>query len=121
MKKKNPTTTKSIIETDLSLYNFKDGKSYFVYCPQLNLTGYGKTETEARKSYKIVLNSYLDFTNENQTLIEDLKNHGWKTDRKTKKMIPPAVTDLIEDNPELKEILNDRTYNSEKQKLIVTV
>ena len=73
----------------LSLIDYKDDEAYYSYCPDLDLIGYGNNEQEAQESFKIVLEEYMRYTTENQTLIQDLKNHGWKITGDGKKLIPP--------------------------------
>ena len=63
----------------LSLISYKDDEAYYWYCPALELTGYGDDEKQAQESFKIVLEEYIRYTTENQTLNEDLNSLGWKT------------------------------------------
>ena len=70
----------------LSLISYKDDEAYYWYCPALELTGYGDDEKQAQESFKIVLEEYIRYTTENQTLIADLKSLGWKVTQKGNKL-----------------------------------
>jgi len=57
----------------LSLISYRDDEAHYSYCPALELIGYGDNEQEAQDSFKIVLEEYIRYTTENQTLIADLE------------------------------------------------
>jgi len=96
---------------ELSLISYKDDEAYYSYCPSLELTGYGNNENEARQSFNIVLEEYIRYTTENQTLIEDLEEHGWKIAGNGKKITPPKISELLQTNNELKNIFNKYNFN----------
>ena len=48
------TGRKNTIDFEFSLVAYSDEKLQVVYCPALDLFGYGKTEREAEKSFSIV-------------------------------------------------------------------
>jgi hypothetical protein len=95
----------------LSLVAFKDGNIYNVYCPALNLCGCGYTETEAHKSFNVVLKEYLKYTTENQTLVADLESLGWKIKGNGKKITPPKMSELLQKNNDLDNIFNKYDFN----------
>jgi len=62
----------------LSLVSFADDDSiHFVYCPALDITGYGHTDSEAKESFEKTLELYLNYTINKGTFAADLKEHGW--------------------------------------------
>ena len=71
---------------ELSLISYKDDEAYYWYCPALDLTWYGDNEKQAQESFKIVLEEYIRYTTENQTLIADLKSLGWKISQNGNKL-----------------------------------
>ena len=66
------------IEVCLDVIFKKEGDAIVSYAPALELSGCGKDEEEARKSFEIVLNAYIKYTIENGTLEADLVRHNWK-------------------------------------------
>jgi len=67
------------INSELAIFLFKEDDSYIAYSPALDLSGYGKTEEEARNSFNIVLKEYFDYAINEGSLYQDLKNHSWNT------------------------------------------
>jgi hypothetical protein len=101
----------SVKSTKLSLIAYKDDEAYYSYCPALDLIGYGNNEQEAQQSFEIVLEEYLRYTTENNTLIADLKEHGWKITGKTKNLMPPKMSELLQKNNDLDDIFNKYDFN----------
>ena len=92
----------------LSLIFYKDDEAHYSYCPALDLTGYGDSEHEAQESFKIVLEEYVKYTTENQTLVADLEEHGWKI--KGKKLIPPEIAESLQKDNNLYKIFNKHDF-----------
>ena len=65
------------INSELAIFLFKEDDNFIAYSPALDLSGYGKTEEEARDSFNIVLKEYFDYAINEGTLYKDLKEHGW--------------------------------------------
>jgi hypothetical protein len=66
------------VHFNLDIIKFKEGENVIVYCPTMDLSGYGNTEKEAQRSFKTVLSEYFRFTLNNNTIKEDLQRIGWK-------------------------------------------
>ena len=47
------------VKANLSVFMFKEGDVFHAYCPELDLVGYDKTESGARKSFEWASNGYL--------------------------------------------------------------
>ena len=94
----------------LSLISYKDDEAHYWYCPALELTGYGDDEKQAQESFNIVLEEYIRYTTENQTLIADLKSLGWKITQNGNKLIPPKIVESLQTNTELTDIFNSRDF-----------
>lgn len=92
----------------LNMIIFKEDEGYVAYCPALDLCGCGKTKQKAEASFNIVLEEYIRYTTENQTLIEDLTSHGWKVDGK--KLNPPKMSESMQENEYLDEIFNNYDF-----------
>ena len=94
----------------LNLISFRDDEAHYSYCPALDLLGYGETENEAQESFHVVLKEYIRYTTENQTLIEDLKSHGWRIANNDKKFVPPEISECLNENSEFNKIFNNYDF-----------
>jgi hypothetical protein len=65
-----------IVEIGLNLFQFKEDGIQFIYSPDLDLTGYGKTIREARRSFEESLAEFITYTIRKKTLDKELKNTG---------------------------------------------
>lgn len=101
---------KSKVTINLPVMSFEENEVHIAYIPVLDLSGYGKNEQEALSSLTITLNDYFSYTTIKNTLIEDLEAHGWTIRKKTKPYIAPELTDLINKNEYLHDIVNSRNY-----------
>jgi hypothetical protein len=98
------------VTVNLPVMYFQEGDSHIAYVPVLDLSGYGNNQDEAMQSLNIVLQNYFDYTIKKNTLAEDLKAHGWTVRKKTKPYIAPELTDLINQNEYLHDIVNKKPY-----------
>ena len=107
-------------EVDLKVVFFEEDKIFYVYLPTLDLTGYGKTATEAKESLKIVLDEFLRYTIYKNTFFIELQRLGWNTKNKKKPMIPPQISDLISTNEQLRTIINHKQYTTSNYEVLPT-
>ena len=99
------------VDIKLSMIIFTEGESTVAYCPALNLSGYGESESEARNSFEVVLSEYLRYTVNKKSLSEDLKKHGWKIRGSLKKSpIPPTMSELLSLNEDFSRIFNNHDF-----------
>ena len=103
---------KNSIKFDLPLFLFEEDSTWFAYLPSLDLTGYGKTEGEAKESLKVVLEEFLRYTINKNILFIEMKRLGWQVKSKKKPMHAPEISDLINTNNQLKEIINYKNYST---------
>ncbi len=96
------------INSELAIFLFKEDDTYIAYSPALDLSGYGKTEEEARSSFNIVLKEYFDYCIHEGTLYQDLKSHGW--DIKKHELEIPKISMLVLKNEELSNILDKKDF-----------
>jgi len=94
------------IKVNLKVLLFQEDNIYFAYMPSLDLTGYGNTAVEAKASLTIVLDEFLKYTLHKNTFFIELQRLGWKIKSKKKPMSAPQLSDLINTNEQLKEIIN---------------
>jgi hypothetical protein len=60
------------IHVKLSLIEFEEEGLHFIYFPALDLTGYGKTEEEAKQSYNLAMEEFLKYTSHKETIFKEL-------------------------------------------------
>ena len=64
------------VSSELAIFLFREDDNFIAYSLALDLSGYGKTEEDARNSFNIVLKEYFDYAINEGTLYEDLKSHA---------------------------------------------
>jgi hypothetical protein len=109
-------TDSSRVTVKLLLFHFEDeNKVHFVYSPHLDLTGYGNSLEEARSSFEISLEDFIDYTVKKKTIGKVLTDLGWEMkgkSRKPKKMIAPSITSIISENEYVSEIFDKYPVNT---------
>lgn len=94
------------ISISLSVYLWKEDNVYFVYAPALDITGYGNSDEEAKRSFEITLTEFLNYTNSKETFYDELEHLGWSVNRRKRRVHAPEFEDMLEDNKSLRDILN---------------
>jgi hypothetical protein len=98
------------VKVRLILFSFEDeSKVKFIYSPHLDLTGYGHTINEAKESFRIAFEDFVDYTLKKKTLAKLLTQLGWQlkgTSKRPKKLIAPSITSVIHENKYVSEILD---------------
>jgi hypothetical protein len=115
--KRKFSASKGLVNLQIPLISFIDGNTHIIYCPVLDLSGYGNDETEAKKSFDTVLEEYFTYTINKNSLWVDLKKLGWtiKKSKKNPEATPPHLSDLLEKNEEFSRIFNNypfKKYNT---------
>lgn len=94
---------------DLQMYLFKDEDSYVVYCPSLDMSAYGNTEEQAKKSFEDILAITVQYWINKNTLVKDLQKHGWKIKSKNQKKIKePSFSELYTMNQTFRELVDSK-------------
>jgi hypothetical protein len=99
-----------MIIRNLDIIIFKEGESIIVYCPPLDLNGYGHSESEAQESFKTVLSEYFRYTLNKDTLKADLLKMGWKIRSRFKPMEPPTLQRVLKENENFSRIFNSYDF-----------
>ena len=114
-------STSTIIRVKLLLFHFEDeNKINFIYSPHLDLTGYGNNTEEAKKSFEIVLEDFVDYTMKKKTLGKILNNLGWVitgSPKSPKKIVSPSITSVISQNKYVSEIFDKYPVNTYHQEV----
>ena len=99
------------LEAELTVLTFKDEDGFYIaYCPSLGLSDYGDSEEKAKANLAEALKLYFETTIEWDTLIKDLKAHGWDVrSKKMKKISAPTLEQLQVSDPTYKSLIDSRT------------
>ncbi len=104
------------VKVKLLLVHFKDENNvHFIYSPHLDLTGYGNNLREAKKSFEIVFEDFIDYTLKKKTLGKVLTDLGWElkgTLKKPRKILAPSITSVIKENDYVSEIFDKYPVNT---------
>ena len=104
------------VKVKLILFHFQDENNvHFIYSPHLDLTGYGYSLEEAKKSFEITFNDFVDYTLNKKSLGKVLKQLGWQVKGKTKKpqkVLAPGIGSVIRDNDYVSEIMDKYQVNT---------
>jgi hypothetical protein len=100
---------KKRINVKLSLIEFEEDGLYFIYSPALDLTGYGKTEKEAKQSYNLAIEEFLKYTTHKETILQELERLGWTISKK-KKLSAPSLSALLQSRSYLDEIFTEKNF-----------
>jgi hypothetical protein len=98
------------VDMNLPVMFFEEEGTQIAYVPVLDLCGYGKTEQDAFNSLQVTIGEYLTYTIRKNTLIQDLKSHGWTIKKKNRPYIAPEITDILSKNQYLHDIVNSKPY-----------
>ncbi len=101
----------SHISVVLDMYMFNEDDSIIIYCPSLDLSAYGDSEEDAKSAFEQSLEIYLDYCIKKNTLVKDLRSHGWNIkSRNQHKIQAPLLDKMLKINPTLMEITNNKPF-----------
>jgi len=106
----------SVVRVKLLLFHFQDeNKVHFVYSPHLDLTGYGNDENQAKKSFEVVMEDFVDYTVKKKTIAKVLADLGWEvkgSEKHPRKLLAPSITTVINENEYISEIFDKYRVNT---------
>lgn len=105
------------IKARILLFHFTDKQGvHFIYSPHLDLTGYGYSQQEAKQSFEVVLEDFIDYTIKKGTLGIVLKKMGWKQQKgslkKPLKSFAPSITSVIANKKYVADIFDKYPLNT---------
>lgn len=109
------------VKVRLALIMFTEDDSQIVYCPALDVSGYGKTESEAKASFEVTFSEFLRYTLNKKTFRQELEKLGWKLQGKHKPAYPPSMQHLLENNDNFNRIFNDHAFSKFDQQFEIPV
>ena len=109
------------VKVMLLLFHFEDeNKVHFIYSPHLDLTGYGESMDDAKNSFEIAFEDFIDYTLKKKTLSKVLADLGWELKgsvKKQKKVLAPSITSVIKGNRYVSEIFDKYPVNTYHQEI----
>jgi hypothetical protein len=109
------------IKFDVQVLFFQEDKIHFAYIPSYDLTGYGNTSEEALDSLKVMIEEFFRYTTNKNTFFLELKRLGWKIRSKHKRMVAPQMSDLINTNEQLRDIVNHKQFTTSNYQVSMPV
>jgi hypothetical protein len=99
---------KDYVEVAVPVIFFEEDGVHFANIPPLDLIGYGNSEKDAKHSLDVMVEEFIRYTTENKTLESELKKLGWQ------RIVYPSLTELIDRNDQLKNIVNNRPIRTDR-------
>ena len=93
------------IRASLDIFSYREGNVRIMYSPALDISGYGNTVEEAKRSFYIVFHEYFRCCVENGTLDADLIKHGWKKIAAESDYQSPDIVSMIRSNSNLRSLI----------------
>ena len=103
---------KSTVKVEVPVMVFEEENTWFAYLPSFDLTGYGNDTEEAKESLKIVLDEFIRYSLNKKTFFDELRRLGWVIKSKKRPIHAPKMSDLIQSNEQLKEIIDSKQYST---------
>jgi hypothetical protein len=99
------------INIRLDLISFEEDGTNIIYCPALDLSGYGNTESESKESFNIALDEFFSYTRNKGTFDSELKRMGWTFKRRKRKPVTaPNLAYLLSENEHFNDIFNKHDF-----------
>lgn len=112
----------SEINVKLPLIAFEEDGSKIVYCPALDVSGYGRTDDEANESFAISLESFLSYSINKGTFLEELQKLGWKVKSMNQQLMrPPDMSKLLCKNENFSRIFNNHAFRKYDQQIKIPI
>lgn len=92
----------------LNTFSFFEDGCEIIYCPALDLYGYGVTKQDARNSFDYVLENFINYTTKHGTLNKILFSLGWIINEYENR--PPTLNEMMEINEDLRNLIQNNTY-----------
>ena len=110
---------KSTVKVEVPVMVFEEENTWFAYLPSFDLTGYGNDTEEAKESLKIVLDEFIRYSLNKKTFFDELRRLGWEVKSKKRPLHAPKMSDLVQSNEQLREIINSKQYSTSNYQVSV--
>jgi hypothetical protein len=102
------------VDVDILIITFVEDGLFYYYAPQLDIYGYGQTETEAKESFETTLHEFFRYTLNKGTLNNELIRLGWKIRKNKLRITAPDFSELARQNTEFQNIINTRPFTKKQ-------
>jgi len=105
------------IVVKLQMIEFEENGVTIIYCPALDLSGYGNNSKEAEESFNISLSEFFLYTLHKGTFYNEFKRLGWKVHekKKSKPMTPPSMESLLRENANFSRVFENYDFRKFKK------
>ena len=109
------------ITVNLPMIEFEEDGCKIIYCPALDVSGYGKNAEEANESFLITMGEFFLYGLHKKTLVEELQSMGWIIKHNNKKMQAPEMSKLLLENENFKRIFDNFDYQKFNKQVEIPV
>ena len=110
-----------IVSVRIPIIQFEEDNNQIIYCPALEVSGYGNSESEAKKSFEISLAEFFKYTLHKKTLYNEMRRLGWKVKKSMSKAHPPSMSKLLEENDNFSRIFNQHAFRKYDEQIEIPV
>lgn len=107
------------VTVDVPVMLFEEDGLHYAYMPAFDLTGYDTTKEKAIESLTIVLDEFLRYTLNKNTFFIELKRLGWKVKSKKRPLVAPQMSDMVNTNEQVRDIINSKSFSTSSYQLNV--
>lgn len=113
------TNKQGKLVVSLQVLSFKEDETFIAFCPHLDISGYGTSESKSIESLDYNLEEFFDYTTKKGTFIKVMRELGWNVRKivKNKKIEAPKLSDLIVKNEYLSDIVNNNIFKTLKKEI----
>ncbi len=94
---------------------------HFAYSPALDLTGYGKSKEEAKRSFEITLDAFAKYTHNKGTIYKEPERLGWTINKKKRRVKAPGYEEMLEDNEKPRELVKQPNVIQESREVALAL
>lgn len=106
------------ISVCLDIISYDEQGSRVIYCPALELSGYGRTKAAAEDSFMITLHEFLDYALEHGTLAAAMTELGW-TIGMAGDIVPPSMKEMYSSRVELQDLISERSFTKRRSNISI--
>lgn len=112
---------KKNVEVNVDIIEYEEEGIFYSYSPALDLIGYGETPIEARKSWETVLEEYINYTINKNTLTKDLQSRGWVVRKGNRQYRPPSFSWLLQNNRDLAIMFDKHNFQKTSRQVSMPI
>ncbi len=107
------------IEVNSPVVIFEQDNTTIVFCPTLEVYGYGMDESEAKSSFEVNLSEFFRYTLNKGTFDKELKRMGWEVKKRKRRYIQPSFSKMLRKNEKLIDIMDNNDIRTEHKQIAI--